>query len=57
MIDWSACKTSGVWWVGFGPWRLMVKAPWSRPLFSELYGLKPTLRLPFGWRIQSFVVH
>ncbi|QFT31834.1 hypothetical protein FIV00_15180 [Labrenzia sp. THAF82] len=33
----------------FGPWILLLKAPWCRPLFSERYGYKPHYGL-FGWR-------
>jgi hypothetical protein len=43
----------GSWWVGLWRWRLILKAPWSEPLFSERYGHTWTLRLGFGWRLQS----
>lgn len=51
-FGWAGSKRSGVWWVGVWRWRLIVRAPWNEPLFSERYGLTKYLRL-FGWRITS----
>jgi len=56
MLSWSANKDFGVWWLGIGRWRLILRAPWDEPLFSECYGHASTLPLGFGWRIQSRLV-
>lgn len=47
---------SGSWWIGLWRWRLILKASWSMPLFSERYGKTATLKLGFGWRITSRLV-
>lgn len=49
---WSGSSQWGTWWFGIGNWRVIVKASWNDPLFSERYGLTTTYRLGFGWRIQ-----
>lgn len=46
----------GSWWVGVWRWRLILKASWNEPLFSERYGKVASLKLGFGWRIISKVV-
>lgn len=46
----------GIWWLGLYRWRLMLKASWNEPLFSERYGGRFTIHLPSGWRLQSFLV-
>lgn len=46
----------GSWWVGLWRWRLILKASWNTPLFSERYGKTATLNLGFGWRITSRLV-
>lgn len=48
----TSSRELGVWWLGIGRFRLILKAPWNRPLFSERYGLTRTLRLVSGWRVQ-----
>lgn len=52
-ISWSFDATYGIWWIGLMRWRLIVKAPWNKPLFSERYGYAWHMRLPFGWRVAS----
>ncbi len=54
MISWDGSTEWGVWWVGFGRWRLMLKAPWNEPLFSERYGFKKKIPLLRGWRLLWF---
>lgn len=49
-IGWAGSWSWGTWWLGVGRWRLIVKAPWNRPLFSERNGYQKVHRLPFGWR-------
>jgi hypothetical protein len=48
---WSVSRGWGTWWFGIWRWRMIVKAPWNAPLFSERYGHTTTLRLGFGWRV------
>lgn len=43
---WGSWKT-GAWRVK----RLVLRAPWQRPLFSERYRYEHRLLLGFGWRI------
>lgn len=42
----------GSWWIGLGRSRLILKAPWNGPLFSERYGLTKTFKIGGGWRLQ-----
>lgn len=44
-------REHGIWWVGVGRARIILKAPWNRPLFSERYGFVKRLPLGFGWRL------
>lgn len=53
MIGWSFCRELGIWWLGIGRWRLVLRAPWDKPLFSERNRLNWVLRLRGGWRVQS----
>lgn len=46
----------GSWWIGLGRWRLILKAPWNDPLFSERNGFTWTMPVGFGWRVQSRLV-
>ncbi len=42
---------SGVWWLGVGRARVLLRAPRNRPLFSEIYGGIKTFSFR-GWRVQ-----
>lgn len=54
-VSWAASSEFGTWWLGIWRWRLIVRAPFNEPLFSERYGYTKTLRIG-GWRIQSRLV-
>jgi hypothetical protein len=53
---WAGSSRWGTWWIGVGRWRLIIKAPWNEPLFSERYGFIFTVCVGFGWRVQSRLV-
>lgn len=55
-IGWALSHEYGTWWIGLGRWRLMLKAPWNAPLFSERHGYRrPILRFR-GWRLLAFSI-
>lgn len=51
LVCWSVSAGWGTWWLGVWRWRLILKAPWNAPLFSERYGYTRKLPLGFGWRV------
>lgn len=58
-ISWVLSPMYGVWWVGFGRARLMLKSPKNPPLFSERHGLDRYVRLGgsgAGWRVRWFKI-
>ena len=55
IIGWSASYEYGVWWLGILRWRIMLKAPWNEPLFSERYGYRRVILKYRGWRVLSFM--
>ena len=56
LVCWAGSSEWGTWWFGLGRWRLILKAPWNEPLFSERYGYCTYIRLGAGWRIRSRLV-
>jgi hypothetical protein len=56
LLSWAGSAEWGTWWLGIWRWRLLVKAPWNEPVFSERYGYTKTLRIGGGWRVQSRLV-
>lgn len=56
-IGWAGSYSWGTWWLGLGTWRMIVKAPWNAPLFSERHGLSRYYRLGGGWRVCFRTVH
>lgn len=49
----TGSREMGTWWLGIGPLRLIIRAPWNAPLFSERYGHTKTLKIGGGWRLQG----
>lgn len=56
VICWAGSWERGVWWVGFGRARVILRAAWNEPLFSERYGFTNTWRIAKGWRLQTRMV-
>jgi hypothetical protein len=52
MVCWASSREWGTWWLGIGRSRMIVKAPWNAPLFSERYGHTKTFKIGGGWRVQ-----
>jgi hypothetical protein len=46
----------GSWWIGVWRFRVILKAPWNGPLFSERYGHATVFPLGFGWRVRFRLV-
>jgi hypothetical protein len=49
IFTWS--REWGTWWVGIWRFRIILRAPWNEPLFSERYGHTKTLKVGRGWRV------
>lgn len=52
----TGSREFGTWWLGLGPVRLILRAPWNEPLFSERYGHTKTIKIGGGWRVQGRVL-
>jgi hypothetical protein len=52
LLCWAGSTEWGTWWLGIWRWRMILKAPWNEPLFSERYGHATFVRLGFGWRVR-----
>lgn len=52
LVSWCVPNDgAGIWWFGLLRFRVILKAPWRQPMFSERYGHTTTLRLGWGWRV------
>lgn len=56
VLGWAGSYSWGTWWVGAGRFRLILKAPWNAPMFSERYGYTRYMPLGFGWRVTARMV-
>lgn len=50
VLSWAGDWRDGAFWLGTGGLRLLLKAPWCRPLFSERAGTERHFPIGFGWR-------
>ncbi len=55
-VGYCWAPTQGVFWLAIRSWRLVLRAPWSHPMFSERYGFKRAFMRLRGWRLFAHFV-
>lgn len=54
LLAWAFSYDYGVFWIGTGNCRALLRAPWCAPSFSERHGKAKHIQLGRGWRVRFF---